>query len=269
MSFADCRVQTQLVGVVNDDCSSHHPHTGPLAFPLENKMPGRRRQTDSVGGKVEAGCAKCCSYCRFSPLGSAVCYSAIIITVATLILYLAGAGLSSAAEPEKGQPDGFCSEDTSLKISYDNYLKYTGVIVLLLVIAVIMSCCVCCGCFCELPKAVKIAAGITIIPVAVLMLLYGGWLVIGTVLFHDMSSDLSSKKVCRNVIVYVILLYIYLFLLIGFGTIVFIWKCYNVSTSKKTAAFTKTTKSRVPEGAGGGGGLVGKVGGAKMAMAVL
>lgn len=127
----------------------------------------------------------------------------------------------------------------------------------------------CCGCFCNLPKAVKIAAGITIIPIVVLMLLYGGWLVIGTVLFNDMNSNLSSKKVCRNIIVYVILLYIYLLLLVGFGIIVFIWKCYDVSTSKKTAAFTKTTKSRVPEGGGGGGGLVGKVGGAKMAMAVL
>ena len=117
--------------------------------------------------------------------------------------------------------------------------------------------------------AVKIAAGITIIPVVVLMLLYGAWLAIGTVLFSDMNSNLSSKKVCRNIIVYVILLYIYMLLLIGFGVIVFIWKCYDVSTSKKTAAFTKTTKSRVPDGAAGGGGLVGKAGGAKLAMAVL
>ena len=66
-----------------------------------------------MGGKVEAGCAKCCSYCRFSPLGTAVCYSkmmikggqkhlsikpssllgAILITAATLAVYLFGAGL--------------------------------------------------------------------------------------------------------------------------------------------------------------------------------
>lgn len=31
--------------------------------------------------------------------------------------------LASAAEPEKGQPNGYCSEDPSLSISYVNYLK--------------------------------------------------------------------------------------------------------------------------------------------------
>ena len=31
--------------------------------------------------------------------------------------------LASAAEPEKGTPDGYCSDNTSLAISYVNYLK--------------------------------------------------------------------------------------------------------------------------------------------------
>ena len=46
-------------------------------------------ETDSVGGKVEAGCAKCCSYCRFSPLGTAVCYSKMMMIKGgqTLIYY--------------------------------------------------------------------------------------------------------------------------------------------------------------------------------------
>ena len=101
------------------------------------------------------------------------------------------------------------------------------------------------------------------------MLLYGAWLAIGTVLLYDMNSSLARKKICRNVIVYLVVLYIYMILLIGFGVIVSIWKCYNVHKSGKSVSFTKATKSRVPEGAGGGGGLVGKVGGAKMAMAMM
>ena len=132
-----------------------------------------------------------------------------------------------------------------------------------------MSCCVCCGCFFDFPRQVKIVAGVILIPVIVLMVLYGAWLAIGTVLLYDMNSDLARKKICRNVIVYLVVLYIYMILLIGFGIIVCIWKCYNVHKSGKSASFTKATKSRVPEGAGGGGGLAGKVGGAKIAMAMM
>ena len=75
-----------------------------------------KTESDSVGGIVEAGCVKCCSYCRLSPMGSAVCWSelyrvnqvfpleffvivsityigGVLIGVFTLFLYLIGAGL--------------------------------------------------------------------------------------------------------------------------------------------------------------------------------
>lgn len=80
-----------------------------------------------------------------------------------------------------------------------------------------------------------------------------------------MGKDLQRKKICRNIITYLIVLYIYLFCLICFAIIIAVWKIHGYCKDKKSGgvSYTKVTKSRVPEG-GGSGGLVGAAGGMKM-----
>lgn len=135
-----------------------------------------------------------------------------------------------------------------------------------------MSCCVFCGLSYNFPKIVKIIAAITIIPVSLLIILFLSWLALGTFLSTVMDSHARlTNLLCRNIVVYLIILYLYLFCLIGFGVVVAVWKIHGCYKDKKSGgvSYTKVTKSRIPEGAGGDGGLVGKAGGMKMAMAVI
>lgn len=90
-----------------------------------------------------------------------------------------------------------------------------------------MSCCVCCGCCCSFPKKIKIAACVLAIPVSILLSAYIAWLAFGTYLVVVMNSNRRNKVVCRNIIVYVVIMYIYLGCLIIFGLIVCLWKIHR------------------------------------------
>ena len=108
-----------------------------------------------------------------------------------------------------------------------------------------MSCCICCGFFCNLPKAAKIAAAIAIIPASLLIALYLGWLAFGTYLIAAMDNNRRKKLICRNIITYMIVLYIYLVCLIVFAIIIAIWKIHGSYKDRKGGGRSSSvTRSR-------------------------
>ena len=124
-------------------------------------------------------------------------------------------------------------------------------------VGVCMSCCVCCGCFCGVSNKLKIAAGILLIPTALLIGLYLAWMGLGTYLVVVMDSNLRSKSVCRNIMGYLIMLYIYLLCLIIFMLIIFLWQCWSVVKGKSGPTFSNSTASSSRNAQSTGGGLVG------------
>jgi hypothetical protein len=213
-------------------------------------------------------------------LGSAICYSAIIVGFATVVLYLAGAILTSVTQRDNSQLNGVCSmqpnvlsfgNETDSSIHYINYLRYTGISVLAVIVGVSVSCFVCCGLCLGFPRPVKIAAAICIIPAAIFLAFYVAWLAMGTYLLARMDHQyIIATTICRNILVYIIFLYIYLIFIIGFGIIVAIWKINRIAKGGKKAAYTRPTKSAKSSESGGVMGKVGgKMGAAKLAATMI
>ena len=113
-------------------------------------------------------------------------------------------------------------------------MQYTGIVVICAIMGLLCCCGVSCGLCCKCPRAVKIVAAVTIIPASLCLLLYFIWLALGTYLIVLTNSDAYSASICRNTLVYLIFLYIYLICGVVFWIIVCLWKINSVRSSKSS-----------------------------------
>lgn len=90
-----------------------------------------------------------------------------------------------------------------------------------------MSCCVCCCLCCNCATKVQIAGFITGIIVTFVLAAFVVWMILGTFLVIIMGSSYRNKKVCRNIQIYVGVMYIYMLCYLIFGLIVLIWKIHK------------------------------------------
>ena len=122
------------------------------------------------------------------------------------------------------------------------HTQTTGIIVLVMLFSSCLCCCsifsLCCGNF---PKAVKIAGAIALIIMCLALSIYIGWVAVGTYFAIQIRS---ADAVCRNTIVYLVLLYIYLVVLVLVGLVVVIWKCHDVSTRSQAVSTDSEPKMR-------------------------
>lgn len=65
------------------------------------------------------------------------------------------------------------------------------------------------------------------IVVCLALSVYVGWVALGTYFAIEIRS---ASTICRNTIVYLVLLYIYLVVLALVGVILVVWKCHDVRT---------------------------------------
>ena len=104
----------------------------------------------------------------------------------------------------------------------------SGIIVLVMLFSSCLCCCsifsLCCG---DFPKAVKIVGTILFILVCLALSVYIGWVALGTYFAIEIRS---ADTVCRNMIIYLCLLYIYLVVLALVGVTLVVWKCHDVRT---------------------------------------
>ncbi len=91
-----------------------------------------------------------------------------------------------------------------------------------------MSCCVCCGCCCNYPRKIQIASCILAIPVSIALSAYVIWMAFGTYLVAAMDGDRRNRTICRNIQVYIFIMYAYLLCLVIFGIIISIWKLHSI-----------------------------------------
>ena len=102
----------------------------------------------------------------------------------------------------------------------------SGIIVLVMLFSSCLCCCsifsLCCG---DFPKAVKIIGALLFIVVCLALSIYVGWIAVGTYFAIEIRS---ADAVCRNMIIYLVLLYIYLVILALVGVILVVWKCNDV-----------------------------------------
>ena len=113
-------------------------------------------------------------------------------------------------------------------------------------------CCVsyvglCCGL--NLPKVVKILAGVGFVLLAVGMAIYIAWVSVGGWLISTMGgSQIATQGVCRRVIAYVIVMIMYIIVLIGAIIMSCIWAAHGIKEdeSKKVRASKKSQLKMPP-----------------------
>ena len=119
-------------------------------------------------------------------------------------------------------------------LSPHTYLQTSGIIVLVMLFSSCLCCCsvfsLCCG---DFPKAVKIIGAVLFIIVCLALSIYIGWVALGT---YFAISIRSADTVCRNMIVYLCLLYIYLVVLALVGIVLVVWKCHDIRTKSKSSS---------------------------------
>ena len=120
-------------------------------------------------------------------------------------------------------------------------LQTSGIIVLVMLFSSCLCCCsvcsLCCG---DFPKAIKIFGVVLFILVCLALSVYIGWIALGTYFAIEIRS---ASSVCRNVIVYLCLLYIYLIVLALVGIVLVVWKCHDLRTKSNTPASHRVSKS--------------------------
>ena len=113
-------------------------------------------------------------------------------------------------------------------------LQTSGIIVLVMLFSSCLCCCsvfsLCCG---DFPKAVKIIGVVLFIIVCLALSVYIGWVALGTYFATEIRS---ADTVCRNTIIYLCLLYIYLVVLALVGIVLVVWKCHDLRTKSKSSA---------------------------------
>ena len=114
-------------------------------------------------------------------------------------------------------------------------MQYTGIVVIVAMMGLMCCCCISCGLCLSCPRMVKIVAAITIIPASLCILFYFVWLALGTFLIAMTGSDAYSKSTCRNILVYLIFLYLYLICAVVFWIIVGLWRINSLRSSKSSS----------------------------------
>lgn len=212
-------------------------------------MPGRLRQGEGLSDKAQGCCLKCCeATCRVSPWNKLLCYSVILLVVATLIILIGGAFIRDPTA------NGMCSA-SNITIPppiqeniYGWYLANTGIIVTVLV-AMTAVCCfsyvgLCCGL--NLPKVVKILAVIGFVLLALGMAIYIAWMVLGAWLISTMEgSRVAFEGTCRRIIAYVIFLIMYIIVLIGVTVASCIWAAHGGAKEDESKKARPSKKSQL------------------------
>ena len=107
---------------------------------------------------------------------------------------------------------------------------------MLLIIAVILGCCVCCSLLCGFPRPIKIVGCVCLIPTLVFFSFYLAWSSVGTYLLTVMEPSkygIDGIAVCRHILMFVILFWFYLLCLCVFGALVTIWKLCSLKKNRK------------------------------------
>lgn len=109
----------------------------------------------------------------------------------------------------------------------------------------LICCCsmlaLCCGNF---SKVVKICGIIGFIITCLGITVYAAWLAMGT---YFVIRVHSGDEICRNTIVYVVILYIYLIVLLLVGVVMMCWKCKEIRSNKKTRRKGKAKYVELPQ----------------------
>jgi hypothetical protein len=99
----------------------------------------------------------------------------------------------------------------------------TGIIATIMIIA---SCLCCCSfaalCSTGCPKVMRICGCIGFIITVAAVSLYTGWVALGT---YFVIKIHGAEAVCRNTIMYLVLLYVYLVVLTVASSVMLVWKC--------------------------------------------
>ena len=99
---------------------------------------------------------------------------------------------------------------------------------------------VCCG---DFPRVIKIVGIIGLIITALGLLVYSGWVAMGT---YFVIKVHSADTICRNTIIYVVVLYVYLAVILLVGVVIMCWKCHqlrvNWQSSRRSRSKTKYQK---------------------------
>ena len=102
----------------------------------------------------------------------------------------------------------------------------------------------CCGL--NLPKVVKILAGVGFILLAIGMAIYIAWMVIGGWLISTMNgSNIATGEVCRRLITYVIFMVMYIIVLIGVTIASCIWAIHGGAEEDESKKARPSKKSQL------------------------
>lgn len=108
----------------------------------------------------------------------------------------------------------------------------------------IFSSCVCCvsyvGLCCELPSWAKILGAIGIAIVAIIFSIFLSWLAGGVYLVANFDKVALLTDVCRNVMIYVVLLVVYLVTVCVVGMVWCVWRARDLQRRGRT-----TTRQRL------------------------
>lgn len=101
----------------------------------------------------------------------------------------------------------------------------------------VLTSCICCSSFAGLcseglPRAIRIVSAIGAIVVFLVLVVYLGWVAAGTYFVLKLHS---WNALCRNTVIYVVLLYAYLVILLVVGLVMCVWSTRRAAagTSKK------------------------------------
>ena len=118
-------------------------------------------------------------------------------------------------------------------VPFPSLSQTTGIIVTIMIVASCLSCCsfaaLCSAGDC--PRAIRICGCVGAIIVLAALSVYMGWVALGTYLVIKLHGN---ESVCRNTIVYLVLLYAYLIILAILCFVLLLWKCNDWRKSIKT-----------------------------------
>lgn len=209
----------------------------------------RLRTGKGVGDKVEGCCTRfCATFCRVSPWTQIICWAMVALVLATTILWLGGAFLVGPAKSNTASTA--CGINMTIPVLNKNpyvfYLGTTGIIVTIMIIA---SCLCCCSfaalCSSGCPKIMRICGCVGFIITLIAVSLYTGWVALGT---YFVIKIHGGESICRNTIMYLVLLYVYLVVLTIASCVVSVWKCNDLrkdaGTHSGTMRKTRTLKKK-------------------------
>ena len=120
----------------------------------------------------------------------------------------------------------------------------TGIIVIIMLVASCLCCCSYIALFSPgCPKLMKKCGCVILIIAFIFVSIYIAWVALGT--YFVILID-GTEAICRNTIMYLVLLYVYLIVLVIAFAIFLVWKCYDLRVESRahsgTYRKTRTTK---------------------------